>query len=76
MNVKNIIKRDLSVKNKYGQDIQKKFTVKVLTGPFKDKVVSVEHIYDDYVFVKDKNYYKNEGIIVTKADNCYVLDAK
>lgn len=76
LQVKSIIKKTLSVKNKYGQDIQKKFTVKVLGGVFKDHVASVEHVYDDFVFVRDKAYSKNEGIYVIKADQCYVLDSK
>lgn len=38
--------------------------------------MSVEHVFNNYVFVRDKKYSNNEGIYVVKANECYVLDNK
>lgn len=74
MQIKNIISNGISTKNKFNQDILAKYTVKVLSGIHKDRIASVVHVYQNHIFIKDKTYQKNEGIFVTYADNCFVLD--
>lgn len=62
-------------KNNHNETVQEKCTVKVTMGLNKGTLALVLRVYDNKIFLHDKNRSQNNGVFVENVDNCVVLES-
>lgn len=72
--IQNKITTDNVAKNHFNQEIKPRYTVKVIQGKNTGKMVLVKQIYNNIIFLFDKNEVLNSGIFLENINNCYLLN--
>ena len=72
--IQNKITNENVGKNNFNQEIRPRYTIKIIYGENKGRMALVKQVYNNHVFLFDKNQVINSGIFLESISNCYLLN--